>query len=85
MTKQADAKPATGIPTFQEFPKWKYKGAKGVIVNSADEEAALGEGYADAPTEEASAAGADPKDARIAELEAQLLAAQGSKKAGKQS
>lgn len=66
----------TTIPGFQEYPKWKYKGAKGVLVNSADEEKALGDGYADAPTEEASAPEVDPRDAEIEALKAQLAAAQ---------
>lgn len=78
MSKQINA-----IPGYQEFPKWKYQGARGVVVNTADEEAALGDGYTDSPTEEAAPApAADPRDARIAELEA-LLAAQNGKRGGK--
>lgn len=35
---------------FQEFPKWKYHDANPpTLVNSADEEAALGDGWRDTP------------------------------------
>lgn len=70
----------TTIEGYQEYPKWKYKGAKGVLVNSAAEEKALGKGYADAPTEEAPAPEVDPRDAEIEALKAQLAAAQAANK-----
>ena len=61
---------------MSEYPKWKYQGTQGRLVESADEEAALGEGFADAPTEAAkpseqhSGAADDGGAAVIAELEA---------------
>ena len=36
---------------FEDYPKWKYDGMEGILVNDAEEEAALGSGYADAPSE----------------------------------
>ena len=58
-----------------EYPKWKYRGADGVLVHSAEEEAALGDGWADQPSEVSPAPEVDESEAlkaRIAELEAQL-------------
>jgi len=37
--------------TFQEFPKWLYIGMDGTLVDNAEEEAALGDGYAAFPVE----------------------------------
>ncbi len=36
----------------QEYPKWKYRDMVGVLVHSDAHERALGDGYADAPSEE---------------------------------
>lgn len=66
----------TTISGYQEYPKYKYQGANGVLVNSAEEEGALGAGYADAPTDAALLPAIDPRDAMIAELEAKLAAVQ---------
>lgn len=59
---------------FQEFPKWKYRGAKAVLVNSKQEEADLGSGWADAPSDsqQDDAPEVDPRDAEIADLREQL-------------
>lgn len=63
-----------------EYPKWQYKGAKAVLVNSAEEAEALGEGWADAPSEAKEEAEAiDPRDAEIEALKAQLAEAQAPK------
>lgn len=40
------------IPGYQEYPKWKYLGANGVLVHTVHEEQALGADYADAPRDE---------------------------------
>lgn len=66
----------TTIPGYQEYPKFKYQGTKGTLVNSKAEEDALGEGYTDAPTEDVVLPTVDPRDALIAELEAKLAEAQ---------
>ena len=50
--------------TFQEFPKWLYIGMDGTLVDNAEEEAALGDGYSAFPletAEEAVEAAAEPK------------------------
>lgn len=65
----------TLIPDYQEFPKWKYKGNQGSLVNSAAEEKAIGKGYTDAPTESVSPPEPDPRDAEIEMLKIQLAAA----------
>lgn len=65
----------------QEFPKWKYQGAKGVLVNNAGEESALDEGFSDQPTAEPEAAPVDPRDAEIAALKATLAKATKADKA----
>lgn len=59
---------------FQEFPKWKYRGAKAVLVNSKQEEADLGAGWTDAPSDsqQDDAPEVDPRDAEIARLKEQL-------------
>jgi hypothetical protein len=44
--------------TFQEFPKWLYDGMDGILIDNAEEEAALGDGYAAFPVEPENA----PKD-----------------------
>lgn len=63
---------------FQEFPKWKYRGAKAVLVNSKQEEADIGSGWADAPSDsqQDDAPEVDPRDAEIADLREQLAKAQ---------
>ena len=52
---------------FQEYPKWLYDGLEGILVDNAEEEAALGEGYSAAPVEPSEAApvrrGRPPKNA----------------------
>lgn len=67
------------IPGYQEFPKWKYQGGPGaagkaVLVNSVEEEAKLGDGWADAPSDVVPEPVVDPRDAEIASLKAQLAA-----------
>lgn len=60
-----------------EYPKWKYQGAKAVLVHSEQEETDLGDGWADAPTDaQGTAQQVDPRDAEIAELREQLAKAQ---------
>lgn len=63
---------------FQEFPKWKYRGAKAVLVNSKQEEVGLGSGWADAPSEnpQDDTSKVDPRDAEIADLREKLAQAQ---------
>lgn len=63
-----------------EYPKWKYRGKEAVLVHTEQEESALGEGWADAPTEAQEAAEAiDPRDAEIEALKAQLAEAKAAK------
>lgn len=58
---------------FQEFPKWKYRGAKAVLVNNKQEESDLGSGWADAPADPLELPPeVDPRDAEIARLKEQL-------------
>lgn len=59
-----------------EFPKWKYKGTTGKLVNSAEEEAKLGKGWADQPSEEPPEPEVDERDAEIEALRAALAEAQ---------
>jgi hypothetical protein len=52
------------VVTFQEFPKWLYIGMDGTLVDNAEEEAALGDGYNAFPletAEEAVETAAEPK------------------------
>jgi hypothetical protein len=66
-----------------EFPKWKYQGTKGVLVNNADEESTLGDGWSDQPSEASAEPVVDPRDAEIEALRAALAEAQTKgKKAG---
>lgn len=59
-----------------EFPKWKYKGAKAKLVQNADEESALGDGWGDQPSDASAEPAVDPRDAEIAALRAALAEAQ---------
>lgn len=66
-----------------EFPKWKYKGAESKLVNSAEEEVALGEGWGNAPVEPSTEPVIDPRDAEIAALKAALAESQAPAKSKK--
>ena len=57
---------------FNEFPKYKYQGSKAVLINSEAEEAELGDGYTDAPSDDPIVAEVDPRDAEIEALQAQV-------------
>jgi hypothetical protein len=53
--------PAARAYVHQEYPKWKYSLTGSCVVNSADEEAALGDGWFDAkPTANDTPARAQP-------------------------
>jgi hypothetical protein len=56
-----------------QYPKWKYKNGKSCVVNDANAEAALGDGWYDTP-------GA-LKEAKIREKEARLAALEAERRA----
>jgi hypothetical protein len=63
-----------------EYPKWKYQGALGKLVNSAEEEAELGDGWADQPSDAHTELEVDPRDAEIEALRQALAEAQAAVK-----
>lgn len=65
-----EQKPLTPPYQHQEFPKWKYHAVQGsIIVNSADEESALGEGWVNSPAEAKEIADAPAAQAEVAQSE----------------
>lgn len=47
---------------LQNYPKWKYhRSGRSIVVNDADAEAALGEGWSDSPNPYSLPAGSDPR------------------------
>jgi hypothetical protein len=59
-----------------EFPKWKYQGATAKLVHNTEEEAALGDGWGDQPSDASAEPEVDPRDAEIEALRAALAEAQ---------
>lgn len=66
---------------YHEFPKWKYHATEEPkIVQSKDEERALGEAWVDSPAD----AVAEPEETLAEEIE-EILRHRGSKKPGKRA